>query len=133
MIVICFGPAAGGHNGGMSEASERAVMDYADRIDPRNRPLFERVHALILAACPRATVGISYQMPTYRVGRRRLYLGVWQHGISLYGWPQGADGGFVERHPGLRSGKGTIRIRPQDATALSDEELSALIRAALEG
>lgn len=131
--MACLGSAAGGKNGGMSEASERAVMDYADRIDPRNRALFDRMHALIMAACPQAVVGISYQMPAYRVGRRRLYLGAWQHGISLYGWQQGADGGFVERHPGLRSGKATIRILPQDAMEIADEELSGLIRAALDG
>jgi hypothetical protein len=76
-------------------------------------------------------VGISYRMPTYRVGSRRLYLGIWQHGISLYGWPQGQDDGFTARHPDLRSSKGTIRIRPQDAARITDGELAGLVRAAL--
>jgi hypothetical protein len=66
------------------------------------------------------------------VGKRRLYVGVWQHGISLYGWPQDRDGGFTERHPELRSGKATIRLRPPDAAALADGELLALVRAALD-
>ena len=95
-----------------------------------------RVHGIqiapeILAAYPEAAVVISYQMPTYRVARRRLYLGVWQHGISLYGWPQGQDGGFTARHPELRSGKGTIRIRADDAGGITDDELDSLVRAAL--
>ena len=81
---------------------------------------------------PAATVSISYGIPTYRAGRRRLYVGAWAHGISLYGWDEGRDGGFVERHPDLRTGKGTIRLRPEDAAAIGDDELSALIAAALE-
>lgn len=112
---------------------DEGVQDYIDRIDAAHRPLFDRMHGLIMAACPQAAVGLSYRMPTYRVGGRRLYLGAWAHGVSLYGWPQGRDGGFATRHPALLSGKATIRIRPQDATALSDEELSGLIRAALKG
>jgi hypothetical protein len=71
-------------------------------------------------------------MPTYKVGKRRLYVGAWQHGISLYGWGQGRDGGFAGRHPELLSGKGTIRLRPQDSAALADGELAALIRAVLD-
>jgi uncharacterized protein YdhG (YjbR/CyaY superfamily) len=110
---------------------DTAVREYIERIDARHRPLFDRVHELILAAYPEAAVVISYQMPTYRVLRRRLYLGVWQHGISLYGWPQGQDGGFTARHPELRSGKGTIRIRADDAGGITDDELDSLVRAAL--
>jgi uncharacterized protein YdhG (YjbR/CyaY superfamily) len=114
-----------------SKGVDAAVRDYIDRIDARHRALFDRVHELILAAYPEAAVGISYRMPTYRVGSRRLYLGVWQHGISLYGWPQGQDDGFTTRHPNLRSSKGTIRIRPQDAAGITDDDLAGLVRAAL--
>lgn len=124
------------HNGGVADSAnskdvDAAVREYIDRIDAQHRPLFDRVHELILAVCPEAAVGISYRMPTYRVGRRRLYLGVWQHGISLYGWPQGQDDGFTARHPDLRSSKGTIRLRPQDAAGITDDELGGLVRAAL--
>jgi uncharacterized protein YdhG (YjbR/CyaY superfamily) len=94
--------------------------------------MFDRVHRLIMTAHPDANVVLSYQIPTYKVGKRRLYVGAWQHGISIYGWGQGRDGGFTERHLELRTSKGTIRLRPQDAAAIPDEELSALVSAALE-
>lgn len=121
-------PATGGHNGGMDEAVKR----YIDGVDPAHRPLFDRIHRLILAAHPEAAVVLSYQIPTYKVGRRRLYVGAWQHGISIYGWGQDRDGGFTERHPELRTSKGTIKLRPQDAAAIDDDELGGLVRAALE-
>ena len=118
----------GSHTGVTNEA----VRSYIDGVDPAYRPLFDRIHRLILAVHPDADVVLSYQIPTYKVGRRRLYVGAWQHGISIYGWGQGRDGGFIDRHPELRTSKGTIRLRPQDAAAIADDELTALVSAALE-
>ncbi|HEX2742794.1 MAG TPA: DUF1801 domain-containing protein [Streptosporangiaceae bacterium] len=110
---------------------DEAVRDYIAGIDQASRPLFDRVHQLILAAYPDVAVVISYQIPTYRVGRRRLHVGAWRHGVSIYGWPQGSEAGFIARHPLLRTSKGTIRLRPQDAADVSDDELLELVRAAL--
>ncbi|QMU80355.1 DUF1801 domain-containing protein [Streptacidiphilus sp. PB12-B1b] len=109
-----------------------AVREYIEAIDPRYRPLFDRLHALVLQTCPQAAVALAYRMPSYRLGPRRLYLGVWQHGVSLYGWGPGRDGGFAERHPELRSGRATLRLRPEQAAAIPDEEFRALVRAALD-
>jgi hypothetical protein len=117
----------GGQYGELNEA----VRSYIDGVDPAYRPLFDRVHRLILTVHPDADVVLSYRIPTYKVGRRRLYVGAWQHGISIYGWG-GRDGGFADRHPELRISKGTIRLRPQDAAAIADDEIAALISATLE-
>jgi hypothetical protein len=110
---------------------DEAVAAYIAALSPAQRPLFDRLHAIVLAEHPDAEVLLSYGMPAYRVGRRRLNLGVWKHGVSVYGWRGDSDGGFVERHPGLWNGKGTIRIRPQEAEAISDEELRGLLGGAL--
>ena len=111
---------------------DEAVRSYIDGVDPAHRPLFDRVHGLILAVYPEAAVVLSYQIPTYKVGRRRLYVGAWKHGISIYGWRQDHDAGFTARHPELRTSKGTIRLRPQDAAVIADDELLGLVSAALE-
>jgi uncharacterized protein YdhG (YjbR/CyaY superfamily) len=109
-----------------------AVLSYIADIEPAHRPLFDRVHNLILATHPEVVISISYRIPSYKAaGRRRLYVGAWAHGISIYGWPQGRDGGFTDRHPELRTSKGTIRLRPEDAAAIGDDELVGLINAAL--
>jgi hypothetical protein len=110
---------------------DEAVRTYIDGVDPAHRPLFDRIHRLILAAHPEAAVVLSYEIPTYKVGRRRLYVGAWQHGISIYGWQQDRDGGFVAHHPELKTGKATIKLRPQDAAAIADDELLGLVSAAL--
>jgi hypothetical protein len=56
---------------------------------------------------------------------------VWRHGVSIYGWQEGRDAGFTARHPDLKTSKGTIRLRPEDAAAIPDDELRDLVWAAL--
>ena len=111
---------------------DEAVRSYIDGIAPESRPLFDRLHRLILVAYPDADVVLSYGIPTYQVGKRRLYVGAWKHGVSIYGWPQGHDAGFTARHPTLKTSKGTIQVRPQDAASIPDDELGDLVRAALD-
>lgn len=108
-----------------------AVRDYIEAIPPEHRPLFDRLHRLILEVYPDAAVVLSYQIPTYRVGSRRLFLGAWKHGVSIYGWGEGRDAGFVARHPELKSGRGTIQLRPADAAGIPDDEFRELASAAL--
>jgi hypothetical protein len=109
-----------------------AVQAYIDGIDPARRALFDRLHRIVLEEHPEAQVALSYGMPAYRIGQRRLNLGVWKHGVSVYGWRGDPDRGFVARHPALSSGRGTLRISPQQAASISDDELRALLGGALE-
>jgi hypothetical protein len=113
-------------------SDDGAVRAYIEAITPEQRPLFDRLHGIVLGEHPDAEVTLSYGMPAYRIGTRRLNLGVWKHGVSVYGWRADRDGGFVARHPQLSSGKGTIRIRIMDAAQISDDELRALLGGALE-
>ncbi len=94
------------------------VADYVAAIPSEHRPLFDRVERLIRSVAPDASVRISYGIPTYEVGKKRLYVGTWKHGVSLYGWGAGGGGGFVERHPELKTGKG----RSEDSAGAVDDE-----------
>jgi hypothetical protein len=110
------------------------VRGYIDAIPAGQRPLFDRLHGLILASGGDVTVVLAYKMPAYRAGGgRRVHLGVWKHGVSVYGWRKDDDGGFVARHPALKTSTGTLRLRPEDAAAISDEEFLGLFRGALGG
>jgi uncharacterized protein YdhG (YjbR/CyaY superfamily) len=111
---------------------DQAVQDYIDAIDPEHRPLFDRIHRLVLEEHPDAAVVLSYKMPAYKVGRRRLFVAAWKHGVSIYGWDQGRDGGFVARHPELKTSTGTIQLRSDDAARIPDKELRDLVRNALK-
>ena len=108
---------------------DQAVQHYVDAIAPPTRPLFDRVHRLVLEVSPDAEVVLSYKMPTYVVGERLLHVGAWAHGVSLYGWDAGRDAGFAARHPELDSGKGTLRLTHRAAATIGDDELRDLLRA----
>ena len=107
------------------------VRAYIDGVAAEHRPLFDRLHRLIIEVRPDTELVLSYQMPTYKVGRRRLYLAAWKHGVSIYGWAAGQDGGFVERHPELLKHKATIQLRPKDAEHITDDEFRELVEAVL--
>ena len=107
------------------------VAAYIDAIEADRRPLFDRVHLLIMEVQPEAEVILSYKMPTYVSGARRLHVGVWKHGLSFYGWQHGQDGGLVARHPDLDNGKGTLRLPLGEAARISDDELRAFAAAVL--
>jgi uncharacterized protein YdhG (YjbR/CyaY superfamily) len=111
---------------------DASVRAYIEAIAPEHRPLFDRLHRLILQAHPDAEVVISYQIPTYKVGKRRLFVGVWKHGLSIYGWDQGRDAGFSARHPELKTSTGTIQLSPAAAAAILDDEIRDLARGALD-
>ena len=111
--------------------SEEGIAAYVAEIPAEHRSLFDRVHRLILETCPEAEVGLAYKMPTYVVGGRRLHVGVWKHGVSIYGWKASGDGGFTNGHPELRTSTGTIRITSDRAGEIADAELRELVRTVL--
>src|SRR5437588_8935538 len=61
-----------------------AVRSYVDGITIEHRALFDRLHRLIIESHPDAHVVLSYGIPTYKLGKRRLYVGAWKHGVSIY-------------------------------------------------
>ena len=107
---------------------DEAVQGYIHRIAPEHRALFDRLHRLILAVHPDATVVLSYKIPTYKVGNRRLFVGAWKHGLSIYGWQQGRDDAFTPR---AHDGQGDHPAAARGRAAIPDDELSDLVRAAL--
>jgi hypothetical protein len=104
-----------------------AVQRYVDAIPATHRPLFDRLQALILGLYPQAEVGISYGIPTYRVGGRRVYLGLWKGGVSLHAVDVAP---FKQRHPAIKTGKGSLNFKLTDT--LPEAEVQDVIRAALE-
>lgn len=115
-----------------SKDIDGAVQTYIDAIPTEHRPLFDRLHKLVLGLYPEANVLISYRMPTYKVGKGRLHIGTWNHGVSLYGWKKDGADAFLARHPDLKTSTGTIRLRPEDAAGLTDAELGELVHSALD-
>lgn len=114
---------------GTERLPDDAVRAYVDALDPDGRALYDRFSALVLAEHPQASVTWAYAMPTVVVGERRLHVGVWKHGLSLYGWSTDRSGGFCDRYPHLCGDKGTLRLPHAEAARIPDEHLRDLVRA----
>lgn len=107
------------------------VAAYLDAIAPEHRPMWDRVDGLVRSLHPDVELILTYDMPTFVVGERRLPVGVWKHGLSLYGLHEDNDAGFLARHPDLSSGRGTVRLPSARAAEWTDDELQATLAAAL--
>ena len=110
-----------------SEAMDPAVQRYVDAIPERQRALFDRLQALILGLYPNAETSISYGIPTYKVGRRRVYLGLWKGGVSLHAVPVEE---FKQRHPSIKTGKGSLNFKVADEVPEAD--VRDIIKQAIE-
>jgi len=112
------------------------VEQHVHDIPAEHRGFYERLDALLRSRRPDVEVSISYGILKYARatadrGTVKLYLGVWRHGVSLYGWSAGAEAGFARRHPDLLSGRGTLKIKTSRAAQIADAEFLALFDAVL--
>ena len=90
-----------------------SVEDYLDSLDPEVRRVLEDVRATIRAAVPDGVEAITYNIPTLKIGERRIvhYAG-WKKHISLYPVPDDED---LARELGAYvAGRGTLKF-PLDA------------------
>lgn len=109
------------------------VKAYLDAVPEQHRPMWDRVERLVRSIHPDVELRMTYDMPTFVVGEHRLPVGVWKHGVSLYGLHDSNDGGFIARHPELSSGRGTVKLPTRRAEEFSDDEIVAMLRAVLGG
>ena len=65
------------------------------------------LRATIRAAVPEAAEIISYGMPTYALGGRRVHFGAASHHCALYGVPLDA---FADEVRGYATSRGTVRF-----------------------
>ncbi len=61
------------------------VDEYIAAQKPEARARLLELRAIIRAAVPEATEAISYGMPTYRLGGRRVHFGAAKRHCALYG------------------------------------------------
>ncbi len=107
------------------------VQAYIDAIAPEHRPMWDRVEGLVRELFPAVELRMTYDMPTFVVGDHRLPVGVWKHGLSLYGLDGSNDAGLITRRPELSSGRGTVKLPTRKAESFTDPELKATLRAVL--
>jgi uncharacterized protein YdhG (YjbR/CyaY superfamily) len=110
------------------------VTDYIASVPRDHRPIFDRLHDLVLDTLPDARAVISYNMPAYVVdgvpgGRVSLSSG--KTTVSLATTIAEPVRAFGAKHPRFRTGKVTVQF-PPDAD-LPEDDLRTLILDATRG
>ena len=113
----------------MSDRIPPDVQTYLDGVAPEHRAMWDRIERIIRGLHPDVELCITYDMPTFVVGEYGLPVGIWKHGVSLYGLDESNDAGFIARHPELSSGRGTVKLPTKRADTFSDEELTVTLAA----
>ncbi|MHB1296808.1 MAG: DUF1801 domain-containing protein [Anaerolineae bacterium] len=110
---------------------DEAVQRFIDMVPAESKPLFDRLHALILRLYPEAKIVISYQVPTYKMKTGWVALGYWKDGVSIYTNNPAHIAAFQAKHPQIKTNKASINLRRADEVL--DEDLEQVIRHAVEG
>lgn len=92
----------------------KEVQRYVDAVPDEQKPLFAKIHALIMGLYPDAEVVMSYQVPTYRAKSGWVALGYWKDGVSLYTNGPHHIAEFKAEYPGIKTGKGSINFKVTD-------------------
>jgi uncharacterized protein YdhG (YjbR/CyaY superfamily) len=93
----------------------QSVDEYLAAQPPASRSVLERVRATLRKALPRATEGISYQIPIYKLdGMMVLYFAGFKYHYSIYPATARLIGALGKQLAGRVQSKATIRFAYTD-------------------
>jgi len=92
-------------------APPRTVDDYLAGAPKGKRAALRMLRQTIKAAAPKATEGISYGMPTFKLmGERLVYFAYWKDHYALYGIGRSVVEAHVAELKAYQQSKGTIQF-----------------------
>lgn len=86
---------------------------YLSAVPEPARSALEALRAVIRAAAPGASEGISYQIPTFRQGHPLVSFAAFKNHCSLFGMSAALFDALGDELSGYRTSKGTIRFTPE--------------------
>jgi len=92
----------------MNKKVPKSIDDYVDRFPKETQQLLEKMRVTIRKVAPKAKESISYGMPTFILGRNRVYFAAYKNHIGFY--PGGAIAPFKEDLSAYKSTKGGVQF-----------------------
>ena len=106
------------------------VQQYFNAVPEERKHLVQQLHALIVGLYPNAGIDMSYRMPTYKAKGGWVALANQKHYVSLYTCGAHHLAEFIQKYPGIRTGKGCINFKVTDPIPMA--EVKKVIRHAIE-
>ena len=91
----------------------KSVDDYLAALPPKERKALESLRRWINSAAPKATEGISYQIPTYKYKGMLLSFAAFKNHLSLFGANSEFRRQFAKELKDFEQDTGTIRFTPE--------------------
>lgn len=107
----------------------KTIEDYIENFPESVQAKLEKLRMEIHQAVPNLTETISYQMPTFELGKNRVHFAAYKNHIAVYPGPEAIDA-FKDELGDLIESKGTIRIPIDDE--IPYELLRVIIQFALK-
>lgn len=96
-----------------NETTAEDVDRYLAKVPQQHRAALEKLRKTIRAAAPKATEGISYGIPAFRIeGRPFIWYAAWKNHCSLYPLSDSVLQAHEKHLKGYSIAKGTIRFPP---------------------
>lgn len=96
------------------------VQSYFDNLPEERRAILLRLHEFILSLDPQAQVLIWYRMPTYRSHKGWVSIANQAKFVSLYTDNPDHLAAYKARHPGVKTGVGSINLKVDEPLPLED-------------
>jgi uncharacterized protein YdhG (YjbR/CyaY superfamily) len=106
------------------------VQRYFDAVPEERKPLFNKLHAVIMGAYPNAEVVIWYGMPTYKAMSGWVALANKKHYVTLYTNSAHHIAEFKAEYPAIKTGKACINFKVTDP--VPSTALKKVVRHAIE-
>jgi len=109
----------------------KEVEQFVDVLSDERRPLYDKLHTLIIGMYPKAEVVISYGIPTYKAKSGRVGLGLWKGGVTLhtFGARQLVEE-FGAKHPAFKTTTAGINFKVSDKIPIA--AVKKVIKLAIE-
>jgi uncharacterized protein YdhG (YjbR/CyaY superfamily) len=96
-----------------NETTAEDVDRYLAKVPQQHRAALERLRKTIRAAAPKASEGISYGIPAFRIGGRPfIWYAAWKNHCSLYPLSESVLRAHARQLQGCSTAKGTLRFQP---------------------
>jgi uncharacterized protein YdhG (YjbR/CyaY superfamily) len=102
---------------------ENNVQKLIDTVSDERKTLLEKFRSIILELYPEATIGVSFQVPTYTFKQGWVSLGNWKNGVSIYTNSAHNIVEFCKKYPKIKHGTGCINFKLTDEVPFDDVKL----------
>ena len=93
----------------MDRKIAKSIDEYIERFPEETQQLLQEMRLMIRRAAPKAEESISYGMPTFRLGRNRVYFAGFRNHIGFYPIPSGIEA-FKKELSKYKQGKGSVQF-----------------------